>query len=140
MFILSQAIIPVFVFAVLVNFYHFNPILSVHVSENFTNCQECIASACHNVSNRSCTVSPDNITVQCFTCPEHKGNKQFDFEADCKKACKDPTKCKCDGKCFMCVENTEVDPNKFVCEIPTLKWDDNCTTTVPYQPPAAPHA
>lgn len=140
MFILSQAIIPVFVFAVLVNFYNFDPIFSIHVPVNFTNCQDCIASPCHNTDNGSCTLNADNSTIQCFTCPEQDGNKQYFLEADCQKQCNDPAKCACDGKCYMCVQNTQTDASKFTCEMPTLKWDNECKTVVSYQPPAAPPA
>jgi len=140
MFILSQAIIPVFVFAVLVNFYHFNSILSMEVGENFTDCQGCVNSTCHTQNSGPCTVLPDNTTAQCFTCSEENGNKQYYSEKDCKGNCTDVSKCICSGKCYMCVEDNSTDTSSFTCDIPLYQWSDDCSTMVPYPPSVAPAA
>lgn len=139
MFILSQAIIPVFAFAVLVNFYHFNPILSLQVGQNYSSCDECLASPCHTESKRPCTVSADNNTVDCFTCPEENGIKQFELETDCSGACESPNICVCDGKCYKCVKPEEqTDTSKDACEVPEFMWDDTCKNLVSYQSPVTP--
>ncbi|KAE9521710.1 hypothetical protein AGLY_017897 [Aphis glycines] len=124
MFILSQAIIPVFVFAVMVNFYHFDSIFSTEVFVNFTNCNDCTNSTCYNNNSGPCGVLSDNITVQCYTCSEEDGNQQYYTEEDCKANCSDVTKCYCDGMCYKCVEdNKSFSKLKLYCII-------GCTYTI----------
>ncbi|KAE9545039.1 hypothetical protein AGLY_000582 [Aphis glycines] len=125
MFILSQAIIPVFVFAVMVNFYHFDSIFSTEVFVNFTNCNDCTNSTCYNNNSGPCGVLSDNITVQCYTCSEEDGNQQYYTEEDCKANCSDVTKCYCDGMCYKCVEDNSTNTSQFTCNITLSQCPDD---------------
>jgi len=131
---LSYAVVPVFVFTVLLNFFYlYAPIDSVQCGQNYTTCEECLNSTCYTQMNRTCTLNMDNCTYQCFTCdPDPSGNEQFYSEAECTAGCTDATKqCVCDGACYACLPTEGLDLSMFVCAMPTLAVDETCAV-VPY--------
>ncbi|XP_060839592.1 uncharacterized protein LOC132920885 [Rhopalosiphum padi] len=131
-FLLSHAVVSVFVFTVLLNFFCLDPINSMQTGHNYTVCEDCITSDCHQQEHHNCTVNPDN-TFACFTCASDiHGNSQFFSVDGCKLSCK--TECLCDGACYVCVGDTSVtDTSMFVCAFPTYQVDDSCNQS-PYKP------
>ncbi|KAE9522433.1 hypothetical protein AGLY_017158 [Aphis glycines] len=105
--------IPVFVFAVMLNFYHFDSIFSKEVSIKFDNCKDCFSSTCYNISLGWCNLHSDNITAECYVCSKEDGNQQYYTIDECFTYCS-MTKCYCDGLCYKCVEDN-TDTSKFTC-------------------------
>jgi len=134
---LSYAVVPVFVFTVLLNFFNlYSPIVSQEApcSQNFTSCEECHNSSCYVETNGTCAFNPDNVTLLCFKCAtDASGNLQFDTEENCHNGCNDTTKaCVCDGQCYSCLSSANA--SMVSCAMPTMAVDENCQV-IPYGVP-----
>lgn len=136
---LSYAVVPVFVFTILLNFFClYSPIGSQETPDlNFTTCEACLNSTCHTDTNGTCTLSQDNSTFVCVSCPSDGEVPQFPSEESCQQGCQDQTKeCVCDGPCYSCVVSAGLDKSALVCDVPTLMVDTTCAV-LPYGPPSA---
>jgi len=142
---LSYAVVPVFVFTILLNFIYVYsdgsnemdapPMASedppaAPAITNFTTCDECMKSDCHAVSKAPCI--PNNgtsTTFQCHMCTnDTDGNPHFYDEATCKSKCTtDGKTCVCQGGCYSCLLQTDdPDANNVTYSLPTQMANDQC--------------
>ncbi|XP_060841983.1 uncharacterized protein LOC132922462 [Rhopalosiphum padi] len=136
-FLLSYAVVSVFVFTVQLHFFYLGPVHSIQNGTNYTTCQECIDSECYKTDKHACVLNDTDNTYLCFTCDtDTDGNSQFYSETACKASCADEHKCTCDGACYKCFQGVIPDHEVFTCTIPTEQMDDNCNKS-PYQPPSS---
>ncbi|XP_026812483.1 uncharacterized protein LOC113553374 [Rhopalosiphum maidis] len=134
MFVLSQAVISVFAFTVLLNVFYFDPTQSAETLTNFTSCNECTNNTCYTQNNNSCIILADNSTYSCLMCNSTlvNGDTQFYSLHDCYGACMNKSKCTCDGACYVCAIHS--DPTQMVCSMPTQMVNTTCIPA-PYVPP-----
>lgn len=128
----SYAVVPLFVFAALLNVFYLNPIHSLQ-SGPFGQCQECVTSDCFTAQNGTCMVNPNatDSSFLCYTCTadEVTGNQQFTTPSACNASCAAPGYCQCVGFCYMCIPNAEVDTTTLpAAQCPCQTVDLNCVT------------
>ncbi|XP_015366456.1 PREDICTED: uncharacterized protein LOC107163507 [Diuraphis noxia] len=155
---LSYTVVPVFIFAILLNFIYVysdetpapvpsndNNTSTTNSSRpppsiNFASCNECMQSPCHTESHRPCISNNgprlNSSTFLCLFCTtDYKGNPQFYSEDICKQNCTDSGKmCLCVGQCFSCVESNDPNLPTVPCNPPTKMVDDTCAL-VDYKAP-----
>nr|BAJ88476.1 predicted protein [Hordeum vulgare subsp. vulgare] len=131
MFVLSHTIFSVFAVAVLLNIFYFDPTQSLETVDVYWTCKDCIGSICHKTGHPCCPTTAGQFA--CMRCDKQTldGDKQFYSENDCKSSCSDPSKCTCDGVCWVCV--LKGNAPSMPCDNLGYVLDDNCKE-VPYHP------
>ncbi|XP_026810577.1 uncharacterized protein LOC113552092 [Rhopalosiphum maidis] len=125
MFVLSHTVVSVFAVAVLLNIFYFDPVQSFETSEVYNTCQLCINSPCHKQYNNYCGPGAGNYTL-CYKCSikTPDSDQQFNTQSDCMSSCSDPSKCRCDDACWVCV--LKGNPNAMKCANVQKMYNDNC--------------
>jgi len=132
MFGISHAVVSVFALAVLLNVFYFDPAQSYETSDIYESCEVCIKSPCHTQNGHACAQGAGNYTL-CFKCDKQTldHDQQYYSQSECKGACSDPSKCRCDDGCWVCV--LKGNPNAMQCANLQKVYDDNCNL-IPYTP------
>ncbi|KAL5232870.1 hypothetical protein ACI65C_000280 [Semiaphis heraclei] len=148
---LSNAVVPVFVFTILLNFIYVYyaqetgtpPTTPDAENKNFTKCEECVASNCYTVSKGVCIPSDENDPKSAFQCVEctkdANNNTQSSTEELCKAGCTDTDKsCICLGYCYSCVLTANYpNPNPSDCKLPITKMANDKCELVEFSPPTS---
>ncbi|XP_060841007.1 uncharacterized protein LOC132921815 [Rhopalosiphum padi] len=128
---MSYAFVSVFAITVLLNVFYFDPTESLENIDVYSSCKDCINSVCHKTGH-NCAPTRDGRFL-CFQCGKKTldQDKQFYSENACRSGCEDPSKCKCDGPCWVCV--LKGDATSMTCDNLGYVLDNNCQE-VPYHP------
>jgi hypothetical protein len=128
---MSYAFVSVFTITVLLNVFYFDPVETLEDIDVYPTCEECIKSPCHKMGNNCAPTT--NKEFVCFHCARKTldEDQQFYSEKSCKNACSDPSKCTCDGPCWVCV--LKGNSPSMRCDNLGYVLNDNCQE-VPYNP------
>uniref|UniRef100_A0A2S2PNS3 TNFR-Cys domain-containing protein n=1 Tax=Schizaphis graminum TaxID=13262 RepID=A0A2S2PNS3_SCHGA len=128
---MSYAFVSVFALAILLNVFYFDSTQSLDTIDIYWTCKDCIGSQCHK-EGHNCAPTANGKFV-CFSCQSttNDGDQQFYSESHCKSSCSDPSKCTCDGTCWVCVIKGHA--GGMICDNLGYVLDDNCKES-PYNP------
>ena len=120
MFVLSQAVISVLAFTVILNVFYFDPTYSAESNlPQFGDCGQCMGDQCHASMFLECVALADSSMFTCLQCNTtvENGDSQFYCKSDCQANCSNKAACTCDGACYVCALVS--DPKTMKCAMPT---------------------